>query len=88
MGENNAAINRSLCLKRDNLSAASAIYDQLYGRIKKEDGSAYIPATFQIIYMTCWKPDKSQPKPLPRGSGEISLKHISKINEIVKNTKK
>ncbi|KAJ2325761.1 hypothetical protein GGI00_004941, partial [Coemansia sp. RSA 2681] len=36
-----------------------------------EDGS--IPATFQVIYMIGWKPDPSQPKPLARGSGQVSL---------------
>ncbi|KAJ2056071.1 NADH dehydrogenase [ubiquinone] 1 alpha subcomplex assembly factor 5, partial [Coemansia sp. S155-1] len=40
----------------------------LYGN---EDGS--IPATFQVIYMIGWKPDPSQPKPLARGSGQVSL---------------
>ncbi|XP_001601244.1 arginine-hydroxylase NDUFAF5, mitochondrial [Nasonia vitripennis] len=88
MGESNAARNRSLHLKRDTLLAASAIYDQLYGKIKEEDGSRYIPATFQIIYMVGWKPDASQPKPIERGSGEISLKDIYRIDEIVKQKTK
>lgn len=51
MGESNAARNRRLHLKRDTLLAASAIYDQLYGKVQEEDGSRYIPATFQVIYM-------------------------------------
>lgn len=88
MGENNAARNRKLNLKKDTLFAASAIYDQLYGKVKDEDGSRYVPATFQIIYMVGWKPHESQPKPIQRGSGEISLKDIYRIDEIVKEKEK
>ena len=87
MGENNAARNRKLHLKRDTLLAASAIYDELYGKLK-DDGSRYVPATFQVIYMVGWKPHESQPKPIERGSGEISLKDIYRIDEIVKGKTK
>ncbi|GES85982.1 S-adenosyl-L-methionine-dependent methyltransferase [Rhizophagus clarus] len=73
MGESNAVLARRSFLKRDTLLAASAIYKELYGN---PDGS--IPATFQIIYMIGWKPDISQPKPLPRGSGQVSLKETLK----------
>ncbi|KAI7827910.1 S-adenosyl-L-methionine-dependent methyltransferase [Kickxella alabastrina] len=68
MGEGNAVVQRLPFIKRDTLLAASAIYKEMHGN---EDGS--IPATFQVIYMIGWKPDPSQPKPLPRGSGETSL---------------
>lgn len=37
-----------------------------------------IPATFQVIYLLGWKPDVSQPKPLKRGSGNVSLKDLHK----------
>ncbi|KAJ1945115.1 hypothetical protein EC988_005829 [Linderina pennispora] len=57
MGEGNSVVQRMPFLKRDTLLAASAIYK----------------ATFQVIYMIGWKPDPSQPQPLPRGSGEVSL---------------
>ncbi|XP_012280977.1 arginine-hydroxylase NDUFAF5, mitochondrial [Orussus abietinus] len=87
MGENNASRNRKLHLNRDTLLAAAAIYSQLYGKVKK-DGSRYIPATFQIIYMLGWKPDKSQPQPLQRGTGEVSLKDLYKLDQIIKETKK
>ena len=40
------------------------------------DGS--IPASFQLIYMTGWSPHESQQRPLPRGSGQISLKDLEK----------
>ena len=46
-----------------------------------EDGS--VPATFQMIYFIGWKPDPSQPKALERGSGNVSLKDIYRLDEIV-----
>lgn len=49
----------------------------MYGN---EDGS--IPATFQILNFIGWKPDKSQAKPAKRGSGQVSLKDIDKIDSI------
>lgn len=73
MGENNAAFNRPLSISRDTLLAASAIYKELYG---KNDS---ISATFQIIYFLGWKPDSKHPKPLERGSGEVSLKDLGKV---------
>nr|CAG4650311.1 EOG090X09JT [Sida crystallina] len=79
MGESNASWIRKAHLHRDTMFAASAIYKELYGNA---DGS--IPATFQIIYMIGWKPDPSQPKALERGSGNVSLKDIYRLDEIVK----
>lgn len=79
MGENNAAWNRKLRINRDTLMAAAAIYQHMYG---DEKG---VPATFQVFYLIGWKPDPSQPKPLPRGSGEVSLKDLHKIDDIVKD---
>lgn len=73
-------------LRRDTAVAAAAIYKQLYGN--KESGKYFIPATFQIIYMLGWKPDVSQPKPLPRGSGEMSLKDLYRLDEVISKTKK
>lgn len=87
MAENNAAKNRNLHLSRDTLIAAASIYQQLYGKIK-EDNTLFVPATFQIIYMLGWKPDPSQPKPLKRGTGEVSLKDLYKLDKIIKDSKK
>ena len=87
MAENNAARNRNLRLNRDTMLAAAAIYKELYGKTK-EDGVPFIPATFQVIYLLGWKPDASQPKPIRRGTGEVSLKDLYKLEEIVKETKK
>jgi len=79
MAENNASWIRKLHLHRDTMFAASAIYRELYGNA---DGS--IPATFQVIYMIGWKPDSSQPKPLERGSANVSMKDIYRIDDVVK----
>ncbi|GLV31468.1 uncharacterized protein CBL_07230 [Carabus blaptoides fortunei] len=87
MGENNAAHNRSLHLHRDIQFAAAAIYQQLYGKVNDETGEKVIPATFQIINMLGWKPHSSQPKPLERGVGDVSLKDLYRIDEIVKEIK-
>ncbi len=40
------------------------------------DPDGRIPATFQILFLTAWAPDKTQPKPLKPGSGEVSLDKI------------
>lgn len=87
MAENNAAKNRNLHLPRDTLIAAASIYQELYGKTK-ENNTPFVPATFQIIYMLGWKPDPSQPKPLERGTGEVSLKDLYKLDKIIKNSDK
>ncbi|XP_011149252.1 arginine-hydroxylase NDUFAF5, mitochondrial isoform X2 [Harpegnathos saltator] len=87
MAENNAAKNRNLHLSRDTLIAAASIYRELYGKTK-EDNTPFVPATFQVIYMLGWKSDLSQPKPLERGTGEVSLKDLYKLDKIIKDSKK
>ena len=87
MAENNAARNRKLRLNKDTILAAAAIYKELYGKLK-DDGSPYVPATFQVIYLLGWKPDPLQPKPLERGTGQVSLKDLYRLDEIIKETKK
>ncbi|XP_059479981.1 arginine-hydroxylase NDUFAF5, mitochondrial [Neocloeon triangulifer] len=82
MAENNAAHNRLTHLPRDNILAAASIYKEMYGDDKG------VPATFQVIYFLGWKPDPSQPKPLERGSGEISIKDLYRLDEIVKEIHK
>ncbi|XP_073848739.1 arginine-hydroxylase NDUFAF5, mitochondrial isoform X2 [Musca autumnalis] len=82
MAENNAAFNRPLNLNRDTMLAASAVYKEMYGNDKG------IPATFQIIYFVGWKPGPNQPTPLPRGSGEVSLKDLGTLIENSAKSKK
>ncbi|KAG5930468.1 hypothetical protein E4U42_001040 [Claviceps africana] len=72
MGESNATWGREMGpIRRDVLMANEAIYKALHGNA---DGT--IPATFRIIYMIGWKDGENQPKPLPRGSGDVNLKDI------------
>lgn len=78
MAENNAAFNRPLHLNRDVMTAASAIYNELY---KAENG---VNATFQVIYFLGWKPGPHQPKPLERGSANASFKDLSSFIEETK----
>lgn len=74
MGESNAALGREMGpISRDVLLASDAIYRELHGN---PDGT--IPATFRVIYMIGWREGANQPKPLPRGSGEVDLKDILK----------
>ncbi|KAJ4237364.1 hypothetical protein FSOLCH5_001281 [Fusarium solani] len=72
MGEGNAILGREMGpIQRDVLIAGDAIYRELHGN---PDGT--IPATFRIIYMIGWHEGENQPKPLPRGSGQVNLKDI------------
>ena len=69
MGESNIVAKRSKKFtKRSTLARAAAIYHERHGR---DDGRVH--AKFQVIYLTGWAPDDSQPKPLRRGSGQVSL---------------
>lgn len=79
MAENNATYTRPLHLSRDVMTAASAIYDELY---KVEDGKG-VCATFQLIYLVGWKPGPNQPTPLPRGSQNASFKDLGSLTQTV-----
>ncbi|MGB1024940.1 MAG: methyltransferase domain-containing protein, partial [Rhodospirillaceae bacterium] len=72
MGETNCVIERRRTpLRRETLMAALALYQQRHG-----DAEGRVPATFQVIYLTAWAPDASQPRPARRGSGQVSLGDI------------
>ena len=69
MGESNAVIERRKGFTRKNIIlAAAARYSEMFAG---DDGK--IPATFQILTMTGWAPDASQPQPLKPGSAATSL---------------
>lgn len=69
MGEGNSLVARSRHFApRALFAAASAYYQQHFS-----DPDGRIRARFEIIFMTGWAPHESQQKPLPRGSGKISL---------------
>ena len=77
MGENNALDSR---LRHPTPAAvlhrAEAIYSASHGR---QDGT--IAATFEMIYLTGWAPDASQPKPLRPGSALTRLSSALKTPE-------
>ncbi len=45
-------------------------------RDRFRDGEGRVPASFEILYLTGWKPHPDQPRPLPRGSGQVSLARL------------
>ncbi|KAK9459430.1 S-adenosyl-L-methionine-dependent methyltransferase [Lipomyces oligophaga] len=75
MGESNAVLNRPHYLPRQLIAEAETVYRQMHA---SDDGS--LPATFRILYMIGWKPSENHPRPLERGSAEISLKDALKPN--------
>jgi NADH dehydrogenase [ubiquinone] 1 alpha subcomplex assembly factor 5 len=69
MGESNAVLARPRNFsKRQLFFRAAERYTELFG-----DSDGRIPASFQILYLTGWAPDASQPKPLRPGSAAASL---------------
>ncbi|NIA71860.1 methyltransferase domain-containing protein [Pelagibius litoralis] len=69
MGETNADRNRRRAVtRRDTLLRAAALYGERHG-----DAEGRIPASFEIIYLTGWRPHTSQPKALRPGSAAARL---------------
>jgi SAM-dependent methyltransferase len=69
MGEANALVDRDRRpLRRATLLRACEIYRD---RFAGSDGR--VPATFQILMLSGWKPGPDQPQPLRRGSGRVNL---------------
>lgn len=69
MGESNAVRERRRTLsRRATLLDAAARYVQ---RFAEPDGA--VPASFQVLYLTAWAPDASQPQPLRPGSARTRL---------------
>ncbi|MCF8478930.1 MAG: methyltransferase domain-containing protein [Rhodospirillum sp.] len=72
MGETNAVLERRKGLtRRETLTRALALYQERFG-----DAEGRVPATFNIVTMTAWAPDASQPQPAPRGSGQVNLTQV------------
>ena len=69
MGEGGALLDRPRGMfRRDVLLRAAQIYRERFAR---EDGR--ILATFDILYVTGWKPHDSQQQPARRGSAQVRL---------------
>ena len=68
-GEANAVIERRRNpSRRTTLFAALSRYAELHG-----DAEGRVPATVQVIYLTAWAPDPSQPRALRPGSAGTRL---------------
>jgi SAM-dependent methyltransferase len=68
MGEASALAQPRRGLARSTLALACEIYRQIFG-----GNGGRIPATFQLLTLSGWAPDPSQPKPIRRGSGRVNL---------------
>ncbi len=69
MAENNKVLER-----RKTFTKRSLIFSALQKYIEEFQGDdGRVPATFQIMYMTAWKDDPSQQKPLQPGSADHKL---------------
>ncbi|WP_306114178.1 MULTISPECIES: methyltransferase domain-containing protein [unclassified Roseovarius] len=69
MGEGNALMARQkTAMGRALFDRASEIYARQFG-----DADGRITATFELIFLTGWAPDESQPQPLRPGSATARL---------------
>jgi hypothetical protein len=72
MGEGNALDARlRRPTRRAVLEEAARIYTELHA-----DADGRIPATFEMIFLSGWAPDASQPKPLRPGSAQTRLADV------------
>ena len=77
MGEANAMAARSRCItRRDVFTEAERLYRNAFS-----DADGRIVVTFEIIYLTGWAPDPSQPRPLRPGSATQRLASALGVNE-------
>ena len=69
MGETSALATRPRKpTRRDVMRRACDIYADSFG-----DAEGRIPATFDLMVLTGWAPDESQPRPLRPGSASARL---------------
>jgi NADH dehydrogenase [ubiquinone] 1 alpha subcomplex assembly factor 5 len=59
---------------RDRRPPPRALFPAALAALPTADGR--VPATLRLAMLTGWAPAPSQPKPLPRGSGQVSLGSI------------
>ncbi|MEX0337643.1 MAG: SAM-dependent methyltransferase, partial [Arenibacterium sp.] len=70
MGESNALANR---LRRFTARVVFSEAQRIYAENFSQPGSSRLRATFEILCLTGWAPDDSQPKPLRPGSATARL---------------
>jgi NADH dehydrogenase [ubiquinone] 1 alpha subcomplex assembly factor 5 len=75
-GSNMLVARRRTPVKRSLLLRAAEIYAE---RFAGPDGR--VPATFEILTLTAWAPDESQPKPLRPGSAQTRLADALGVSE-------
>ncbi len=69
LGESNAVAARAKRpTRRQTLLEAARLYWKRFG-----DADGRVPATFQVLYLTGWAPDASQPRPLRPGDAAARL---------------
>lgn len=72
MGEASVLTHRARSpLKSATLLAMLEEYERRYS-----DAEGRVSATFELVTLTGWAPHSSQPKPLPRGSGQVNLTEV------------
>jgi NADH dehydrogenase [ubiquinone] 1 alpha subcomplex assembly factor 5 len=77
MGEGNALLQRrGGPLRRATLARACEVYAELFAG---QDGRS--PATFDILFLSGWKPHPSQQKPAARGSARFRLADALRVAE-------
>ena len=69
MGENNKVLER-----RKNFTKRELIMRAMQRYMEEFSGDdGRVPATFQVMFLTAWKPDPSQQKPMAPGSAQHKL---------------
>jgi len=77
MGEGNALCQRRPGpMRRDTLVQACQLYAERFG-----DQAGRVPATFDILFMSGWKPHPSQQQPARRGSASVRLADALRVPE-------
>ncbi len=78
MGQSNAVIGRRNTLsRRETLMHAAQIYEEEFG-----DETGTVPATFQVIFLTGWRPAANQQQPLRPGAARHSLAEALGTQEV------
>ena len=83
MGESNAVhARRKAWSRRETLVHAAQLYEEQFG-----NGDGTVPATFEVIYLTAWRPDASQRLPLRPGDARNSLARALGTEEVATGIK-
>jgi NADH dehydrogenase [ubiquinone] 1 alpha subcomplex assembly factor 5 len=79
---------KNTCLSRSMMQKTEAIYKEYFGQSQESkevaasddgvgrDGLVVLPVTLDIFWWIAWKPSKTSPQPLKRGTAQTSLKDV------------